>query len=36
MSVYDYCDYMKKANDKIFNLIILKLYVDNMIIFAKN
>lgn len=35
-SVYDNCVYMKKVNDKIFNFIILVLYVDDMLILAKN
>ncbi|OAE35430.1 hypothetical protein AXG93_2587s1450 [Marchantia polymorpha subsp. ruderalis] len=35
-SVYDPCVYMKKVNDETFNLIILVLYVDDMLILAKN
>lgn len=35
-SVYDPCVYMKKVNDETFNLIILVLYVDDMLILPKN
>lgn len=35
-SMYDSCVYMKNVNDETFNLIILVLYVDDMLILAKN
>lgn len=35
-SVYDTCVYTKKVDDETFNLIILVLYVDDMLILAKN